>query len=237
MQPFSLGDSLYLGEEMKFTEEEKEATKLSQESEPQKVLFADGDSRVVFKDDNLTVQPVPFSNDAGAVCYSYMCIPKESPRTYLPKKAKEIPGLVPAQHFKKLIGGESVTLEDGRVVTPEDVCDSPPAMQCFAFIFMPDSSYLSRFIKEFDQSQFNDFSEGKMMSQNKRMTAIYHSVPKEVMLSPEYQQLMASKFGPDVKHILDCPESNIPQLSKSKATFFTDRIKMVCPHMFPTSYG
>jgi len=37
-----------------------------------------------------------------------------------------------------------------------------------------------------------------------------------------------------VKHILDCPESNIPVLSKSKATFFTDRIKEICPLMFPT---
>lgn len=36
-----------------------------------------------------------------------------------------------------------------------------------------------------------------------------------------------------MKHIIDCPESNFPVLSKSKATYFTDRIKMVCPLLFP----
>ena len=56
-------------------------------------------------------------------------------------------------------------------------------------------------------------------------------------MSPEYLQLMANSFGPDVKHILDCPESNIPALAKSKANFFNERIKMICPLMFPTNNG
>ena len=63
---------------------------------------------------------------------------------------------------------------------------------------------------------------------------IYHSIPKEVMMDDRYLALL-NQFGPNVKHILDCPESNIPVLSKSKANFFTDRIKMVCPLLFPTA--
>jgi hypothetical protein len=56
------------------------------------------------------------------------------------------------------------------------------------------------------------------------------------MLNPLYLQLFSHKFGKDVLHILDCAESNFPALSKSKATYFTDRIKMVCPLLFPTAH-
>ena len=37
----------------------------------------------------------------------------------------------------------------------------------------------------------------------------------------------------NVKHILDCPESNLPVLRTSRAAEFTEQIKMICPHMFP----
>ena len=43
----------------------------------------------------------------------------------MPKKAKEIPGLVPKLHYSKLTDGIFVTLENGRVVLPEEVCEPP----------------------------------------------------------------------------------------------------------------
>ena len=43
----------------------------------------------------------------------------------MPKKAKEIAGLVPNLHYSKLTEGISVTLESGRVVLPEEVCEPP----------------------------------------------------------------------------------------------------------------
>ena len=64
------------------------------------------------------------------------------------------------------------------------------------------------------------------------MITVYHSVPKNVMLNPHYLTKIA-EWGPHVKHILDCPESNIPVLSKSKANYHTEKIKMVCPHLIP----
>mmetsp|Transcript_23024 Transcript_23024/g.35605 ORF Transcript_23024/g.35605 Transcript_23024/m.35605 type:complete len:232 (+) Transcript_23024:1114-1809(+) len=50
---------------------------------------------------------------------------------------------------------------------------------------------------------------------------------------------MAKNFGnlSRVHHILDCPESNIPALSKSKASFNLDKLKEVCPLMFPVTFG
>ena len=56
------------------------------------------------------------------------------------------------------------------------------------------------------------------------------------MENPQYLALLG-KFGPAVKHILDCPESNFPALSRSRATNFTENIKQVCPLLFPILYG
>lgn len=36
-------------------------------------------------------------------------------------------------------------------------------------------------------------------------------------------------------HILDSPESNMPELAKSQAAEYTDRIKLICPLMFPVA--
>ena len=67
------------------------------------------------------------------------------------------------------------------------------------------------------------------------MASVYHSVPKDLFMHPAYLNLLRYKFGatPDLKHILDCPESNIPVLSRSKATYLTDTIKQICPLLFP----
>ncbi len=56
-------------------------------------------------------------------------------------------------------------------------------------------------------------------------------------MDSKYLDILGKNFDSSVKHILDCPESNIPILSKSKATYFTEKIKMVCPLLIPTSFG
>ena len=104
----------------------KQNTQIQSEldKQPKQVLFPHGDG-VMFKDDNLSVYPIEVRNKDGKVCYSYVCEPKQGNRKFLPKKAKEIQGLVPRDHYRLLTAGESVTLEDGRVITPEMVCEPP----------------------------------------------------------------------------------------------------------------
>ena len=63
-----------------------------------------------------------------------------------------MPGLVPKLHYKKLTDGEQVILDDGRIVNPSDVCDDPAPSQCFAFIFLPDVSYLQNVLDTFENS-------------------------------------------------------------------------------------
>ena len=176
------------------------------------------------------------SSESTEECFSFLCLPQQGNRPFLPAKAKAIKGLIPKIHYKLLTNGETVTLDDGTQVTPNDVCGPPTPAQCVAFIFMPDSSYMNSFLDNFEASPFNYYSLGNINPELHTMVSVYHSVPKEVMFDDKYLQLLFNKYGPDVNHILDCADSNLPVFSKSKATFFTDRVKMVCPLMFPTTY-
>jgi hypothetical protein len=66
------------------------------------------------------------------------------------------------------------------------------------------------------------------------MGLIYHSVPLKVALDYKYKQFMLN-FGANVKHILDCQESNDEVMSRVKGYQLTNRHKQVCPHMIPLS--
>lgn len=145
--------------------------------------------------------------------------------------------MVPKLHYKLLTDGHSVTLEDGTVVSPEQVVDPPAPAQCFAFIFLNDEHHLRNFIANFDKTVLKYYSLDQIDPTTFRLAAIYHSMPSHLMKDEKYLDLIQTKFGSDVMHILDSPDSNLPVLSKSKANFYTEKIKMVCPRLFPTSYG
>lgn len=107
-------------------EEKKEQIKPIAEDKkighPEKVLFKEGEN-MIFKDDKISVYLFDTTNDQGKTSSSYICKPALGNRAFLPSKAKKIKGLVPKTHFKLLTDGQSVTLEDGTIVTPDDVCD------------------------------------------------------------------------------------------------------------------
>ena len=58
------------------------------------------------------------------VCYSFVFCPKMARPKFLERTAR-ILGCNPNEHFKKLIEGETVTLDDGTVVTPSMVMGMP----------------------------------------------------------------------------------------------------------------
>jgi hypothetical protein len=60
---------------------------------------------LIFKDDKITVYPIGFINNEGKECFSYICEPPQSNRTFLPQKAKMIKGLEPKSHYKLLAAG------------------------------------------------------------------------------------------------------------------------------------
>ena len=63
----------------------------------------------------------------------------------MPQAATKL-GCKPKEHFKVLTAGESVTLEDGTVVTPDMVTEKPLSTCACELVFMPDDSYVQSFV-------------------------------------------------------------------------------------------
>jgi ribonuclease Z len=75
------------------------------------------DSGVVFEDEQFIVEAQLL--DHGIPSYGYRIVEKDKPGTLLADKLVEA-GVQPGPIFRKIKAGESVTLEDGRVIVPED---------------------------------------------------------------------------------------------------------------------
>ena len=126
----------------------------------------DDHKALMFKDENMTVYPVVLKStlDSDGECMSYLCLPTQGQRPFLPKKAKQIKGLNPKDHYKLLTQGHSVTLGDGRVVTPDDVCGEAPPSQCLAFIFMPNERFMSSFLAQLGSSALTKVNSSQIDS-------------------------------------------------------------------------
>ena len=146
--------------------------------------------------------------------YSFICIPKQSNGKFQPKIAQDL-GCMPKLHFKLLTAGESVTLANGDIVHPFQVLEQAPPSQGFIFVFLPEESYLDSFLSEQNISNYQPFFSANIDSTKQVIHLIYHSVPLAVILNENYKRFMY-QFGLNVKHVIDCYESNDEVLGKVK---------------------
>ena len=56
-------------------------------------------------------------------------------------------GCVPHIHFKRLVEGETVTLDNGNVVKPEMVMGKADKAQDFMAVFLPSTEYIPSFLE------------------------------------------------------------------------------------------
>jgi hypothetical protein len=103
--------------------------------------FNNETKRVAYQDDLLTVYPLKAVGKQGEVCYSYIGLPAMGKAKFLPKNAKDL-GCDPKKHNKLLYEGQSVTLDNGTVVTPGQVTEPAEAAQAFILVFLPDETYI-----------------------------------------------------------------------------------------------
>ncbi len=73
---------------------------------------------VIWEDDTMHIVAFPVSH-RGPGCFGYL-FEEKSRRPFLPEKAEEL-GVPRGPERKYLVQGQSVTLEDGRVINPDDV--------------------------------------------------------------------------------------------------------------------
>ncbi|RME81338.1 MAG: ribonuclease Z [Caldilineae bacterium] len=86
---------------------------------------------VVFEDEHMSVEAFPVEH-RGPDCYGFLFSEKPR-RPFLVDRAEAL-GVPPGPERRLLVAGESVTLPDGRVITPEDVLGPPQPRTRLAFI-------------------------------------------------------------------------------------------------------
>jgi ribonuclease Z len=86
---------------------------------------------IVYEDEEITIRSVPLNH--SKVCVGYVLEEKERPGVFFPDKAKEA-GVPVGPAWSKLQNGESVELEDGRVILPENVMGNARKGRKFSFV-------------------------------------------------------------------------------------------------------
>ncbi len=128
------------------------------------------------------------------VCY--ICESPSIRGKFLPKKAIEL-GVPKGPLFGELANGKDVTLEDGTVVSSDDCKLSDKLGATFSIVSCPSLEHL-QMLKKAEHFNARKVSS---LSPNSTMCCIFHCVPNEVFLCPEYEEWRGA-FGKDVVHIL-----------------------------------
>ncbi|KAI8576219.1 hypothetical protein K450DRAFT_214494 [Umbelopsis ramanniana AG] len=110
-------------------------------------------------------------------------------------------GIKPGPMYGKLHRGESITLDDGTVVTPDRVCDPPIPGHVFIVVDCPSPEY----IRSLTSSSL--FSEHQGAVNGSRLSVIVHMLGKDVLENQQYQEWM-NTFPSNVQHIIGNQEYN-----------------------------
>ena len=131
-------------------------------------------------------------------------MPEQDAPTLLPAKAKELGCDARKGHFKALKDGKSVTLDDGTVVTSEQVCQAAGPSAAFMVVFLPNTGCIESFLGE-NEALFQKVIQLQALENAKfGLELIYHSVPAAAIQNPLYRAQFMTRFGPKIIHVLDC---------------------------------
>ena len=152
------------------------------------------------------VSMIPFCiNVENNSAMNYICIPKQKNRSFNKKKALDL-GLKPGPLFGKLAKGETITLDNGKIITLKDVSDEPLPSSSLAILYIPTEEHMNQIIKNDLVDKYINKKLGENYIYNIKL--IVHICPKFSIINNEkYISFMAS-FGKDVEHIIECPEIN-----------------------------
>ncbi|KAG1052997.1 hypothetical protein G6F43_004892 [Rhizopus delemar] len=145
---------------------------------------------------NYLRQPLPYTRPYPAAI-SYICQGATLPRKFNKDAALAL-GVRPGPLYGQLHKGQSVTLEDGRVVTQDMVCDPPKPGHVFMLIDCPSVAYIDQLI---GSEKFKEFQTGGKQQAN----VILHFLGNDVIHDERYKQWVAS-FGENTDHVFSSQE-------------------------------
>lgn len=125
---------------------------------------------------------------------AYICKLHDKPGRLLPKKAVDM-GLKPNLHFELVKSGKTITLEDGRVVKPEDVLGPVIPGQVFIVLECPSKDYIQPLVT--NEAFHKHFADGG----ENAASLVLHICPEEVLRDPDYEGWI-SRFGSNAEHVI-----------------------------------
>ena len=190
-----------------------------------------------YEDENITIIPIctnPEKNfeitDKNNYALSYICIPKQKNASFNKNKAIEL-GIKPGPLFGVLQKGNSITLEDGRIIKPEDVLEKKLPSSSILILYIPDFEHMNMLIKDETINKYLNNNLGNNYVY--QTTIIVHITPKFDMINNENYLKFMSLFGKDVQHIIECPEINQQFLYNEGKIKIQILLNKVSDYLFP----
>ena len=158
----------------------------------------------LYSDENITIFPISlFYNNIYSM--SYICIPKQKKRSFNKNKAAEL-GLKPGPIYGELQKGKSITLENGRIITLNDVSDEPLPSSAVLIIYIPTEEHMNALINNEIMGKCINKNLGAEYTYN--ISIVVHITPKFNIINNEKYTKFMALFGKDAEHIIECPEIN-----------------------------
>eukprot|EP00762_Andalucia_godoyi_P004752 ANDGO_03546.mRNA.1 Ribonuclease Z 1 len=167
----------------------------------------------------------PGSND---VVLTYIVHLVDVPGKFDAVKAARL-GVPKGPSYGKLTKGESITLEDGRIIAPCDVIGPPTPGPVIILVDCPTVEHMNVLVEKSVWSRYHPHCADCM---NPSRVVMVHAAPENVLTHPTYVRF-ASAFGPDASHIITASSFtryNHPYVSSVKAQAL---LNYVCPQYFP----
>ncbi|KAG0668810.1 hypothetical protein C6P45_004350 [Maudiozyma exigua] len=140
---------------------------------------------------------------------------------FLVKEALNL-GVPKGPSFAKLTKGESITLQDGSVVTPEQVLEKPRNFPKILILDIPNDSYIPEFVKQFQSYDSSDLG------------AIYYFLNKDITINDtliKFMELFNAKNAA-VQHIVSHPNVSPNNLAFVGSAIVTLKSKALQPNNY-----
>lgn len=168
----------------------------------------------------------PISPSSQSLCY----IVKNRPRRGRFNRDRAVELGVPVSMFKPLTGGESVTLANGTVVTPDMVLGDPVGGYGFAIVDLPDPSYIESFLAR------AEWADAQLMD---KVVAIYWFLGQPGMADDPRLQAFMRKFAEgnvDRRNYVLASDTCPNTVAFESAAQHQMKLRSIDPDRFPMPY-
>lgn len=162
----------------------------------------------------------PADNLPSSVSLSYIVKGRPQRGAFLPKAAKEL-GVKPGPLFGALANRQAVTLDDGRVITPEQVMEPTLPGQGVAILDVQDIHYLPDLMQKLQAIE----------DQLSNLHAFIWILGPSVSSSPEFSRVKDS--FPTIEHVVSSVDCNCNYIAMSSSAASAVRLNQIRPETFP----